>query len=81
VNVILIKAGTDCVSPLSYLFSNPKSTPWQGIVGKDGIFPISAPLAKAVREAKSSAVKIITPRKWEATINAEAVRNLSVIYQ
>lgn len=49
--------------------------------GKDGVFPINAPLAKALREAKSSAVKIITPRKWEATINPEAVRNLSVIYQ
>lgn len=37
-NVILIKAGTDCVSPLSYLFSNPKSTPWQGIAGLDEVF-------------------------------------------
>lgn len=49
--------------------------------GKEGIFPISVSLAKALREAKSSAVKIITPRKWEATINPDAVRNLSVIYQ
>lgn len=49
--------------------------------GKEGIFPISASLAKALREAESSVVKIITPRKWEATINPEAVRNLSVIYQ
>ena len=49
--------------------------------GKDGVFPINAPLAKALREAKSSAIKIITPRKWEATINPEAVKNLSVIYQ
>ncbi|MGV0028609.1 hypothetical protein [Phormidesmis priestleyi] len=49
--------------------------------GKDGVFPINAPLAKALREAKSSAVKIITPRKWEATINPEAVKNLSVIYK
>ncbi|MEB3292469.1 MAG: hypothetical protein VKJ24_04860 [Synechococcales bacterium] len=49
--------------------------------GKDGIFPISASLAKALREATSSTVKIITPRKWEATINPEAVKNLSAIYQ
>jgi hypothetical protein len=49
--------------------------------GKDGVFPINAPLAKALREAKSSTVKIITPRKWEAMINPEAVKNLSVIYQ
>lgn len=49
--------------------------------GKEGVFPISASLAKALREAKSSTVKIITPRKWEATINPDAVKNLSVIYQ
>jgi hypothetical protein len=49
--------------------------------GKDGVFPINVPLAKALREANSSAVKIITPRKGEATINPDAVRNLNVIYQ
>ncbi|NJN92356.1 MAG: hypothetical protein HC878_19645 [Leptolyngbyaceae cyanobacterium SL_5_14] len=48
---------------------------------KDGGFPIKPSLAKALREAKSSTVKIITPRKWEAPINPEAVKNLSVIYQ